>query len=57
MSMKTYNELLFSKGFRGWLHSGRYRWVRDVIKKEIGTDSYSVIELGCYDGKLIVLLC
>jgi hypothetical protein len=49
---KSYNERLFNLGFRGWLHTARFRWLsRTLIGLEC--DYESVLELGCYDGKLI----
>lgn len=42
---KSYNDRLFSSGFRKWLHDGRFRW----LNKETRRLSGSVIEVGCYD--------
>jgi hypothetical protein len=52
----TYNERLFDgKSFRSKLHYARYLWVNSWIKRwEL--PSYSMLELGCYDGKTIDFL-
>jgi len=50
-----YNERLFSGGLRGRLHSARFRWIQDVIAR-LSCSTDSVLELGCFDGKLIDLL-
>ena len=47
-----YNERLFSGGFRKYLHLARFRWVMKYIDKH-NINTNSVIELGCYDGKLL----
>lgn len=54
--MATYNERLFEgKTFRSKLHFARYNWVNSWIGKwNLG--SYSMLELGCYDGKTIDFL-
>lgn len=52
MSEATYNERLFSGGFRGWLHSGRFLWLRDIMN-ELAVRPEAVLELGCYDGRAI----
>ena len=47
-----YNERLFSGGLRSKLHYARFNWfASQVSKRKCATDS--VIELGCFDGKLI----
>ena len=51
--MADYNERLFSGGFRGWLHSGRFQWLRNATRE---IDVSSVFELGCFDGKSISYL-
>lgn len=51
----TYNERLFGSGLRGALHRGRYEWVNKAIQRHnIATNS--VLELGCFDGKVIDFL-
>ena len=50
-----YNERLFSGGLRGKLHFARFQWfLSQVTKRNCLTDS--VLELGCFDGKLIDFL-
>ena len=50
-----YNERLFSGGFRSKLHLARFRWLQsEIAKRKCRIDS--VLELGCYDGKLIEFL-
>ena len=47
-----YNERLFSRGFRGWIHTARFRWVRQKLSQnELSTNH--VLELGCFDGKVL----
>ena len=50
-----YNERLFSGGLRKRLHTARFTWVADEIAKR-GCACRSVIEIGCFDGKLIDFL-
>jgi 2-polyprenyl-3-methyl-5-hydroxy-6-metoxy-1,4-benzoquinol methylase len=51
----SYNERLFSGGFRKYLHLSRYYWLqRELICLKCACDS--VIEIGCFDGKLIEFL-
>lgn len=56
-SMKDYgyNERLFSGGFRSKLHLARFKWLLDKISK-LNLPIESVLELGCFDGKLIDFL-
>ena len=49
---KTYNERLFNRGLRKYFHEARFIWLRKALKK-LGIMQASVIELGCYDGKLL----
>ena len=53
---KSYNERLFKSSFiRSYFHLARFNWVRSTIKSY--KLSYSrVIELGCFDGKLLNFL-
>lgn len=54
--MVTYNERLFDgKSFRSKLHHARYKWVNRWINKW-KLAPYSMLELGCYDGKTIDFL-
>jgi hypothetical protein len=50
-----FNERLFSGGFRSHLHFARFKWVSSEIKR-LNAPISSVIELGCFDGKLIGFL-
>lgn len=43
----TYNQMLFSGGFRGRLHQMRFDWLKRNLIAE--PDSYSLFELGCFD--------
>jgi 2-polyprenyl-3-methyl-5-hydroxy-6-metoxy-1,4-benzoquinol methylase len=50
-----YNERLFTGGLRRFLHLARFRFLRDfIITNAVKHDS--VLELGCYDGKLLNFL-
>jgi 2-polyprenyl-3-methyl-5-hydroxy-6-metoxy-1,4-benzoquinol methylase len=50
-----YNERLFSGGIRSKLHFARFQWfLSEVTRLNCLTDS--VLELGCFDGKLIDFL-
>ncbi len=49
---QAYNERLFEAGFRGWFHQGRFRWLRERAA-EFSREPLRVIELGCFDGKVI----
>lgn len=48
--MKSYNKRLFSNNFRGFLHFSRYKWLSKKLKD---FNNYSILELGCYDGKTL----
>ena len=50
-----YNERLFSGGLRASLHYARFRWFQDRLKK-LRFKCKSVLEIGCFDGKLIDFL-
>lgn len=47
-----YNERLFSGDFRSYFHFARFKWCIGEISK-MGISAKSVLELGCFDGKLI----
>ncbi len=47
-----YNERLFSGGLRRYLHLARFVWLQREIKHQ-DCHYESVIELGCFDGKLL----
>ncbi|MDT8383277.1 MAG: class I SAM-dependent methyltransferase [Gammaproteobacteria bacterium] len=50
-----YNERLFSGGFRSKLHLARFHWIsREITKRQCPANS--VLELGCFDGKLLEFL-
>ncbi len=49
---KTYNNRLFGRGLRKFFHQARFYWISDAIKT-LGIQPRSVLELGCYDGKLL----
>jgi SAM-dependent methyltransferase len=50
-----YNERLFSGGLRSKLHLARFHWVSDQIKR-LGCPADAVLEIGCFDGKLLQYL-
>ncbi|MDR5638510.1 MULTISPECIES: bifunctional 2-polyprenyl-6-hydroxyphenol methylase/3-demethylubiquinol 3-O-methyltransferase UbiG [unclassified Thermosynechococcus] len=53
----SYNERLFSKGIRKHLHLARFQWVSSILLDlKVTQSDYSILELGCYDGKLIDFL-
>lgn len=47
-----YNERLFSSGLRKRLHQARFFWIHRKLR-ELGCPTDRVIELGCFDGKVI----
>ena len=52
----SYNERLFSGGFlRSTFHLARFYWIRKIIS-EFSLPQERIIELGCYDGKLLEFL-
>ncbi len=52
MAVKSYNDRLFSRGLRGYIHLARFRWLERCIHR-LGLRPERVIELGCYDGRAI----
>lgn len=50
-----YNERLFAGGLRGKLHNGRFHWFSTAVNQR-GCATDAVLELGCFDGKLIEYL-
>jgi Methyltransferase domain len=50
-----YNERLFSSGLRKRLHLGRFLWVRRKLL-ELDCPRARILELGCFDGKVIEFL-
>lgn len=55
VSEAGYNERLFAGGLRARLHLARFQWLREVLI-DLNCSYRSVVELGCFDGKLIDLL-
>ncbi len=49
---KEYNERLFKRGWRKYLHESRYLWLHNKMK-ELNIVSPSILELGCFDAKTI----
>lgn len=50
---QTYNERLFGgRSLRTYLHSARFVWFQDVLKRR-RLSARRVVELGCFDGKLL----
>lgn len=50
---KTYNERLFAgNSLRSRLHRSRFYWFADQLET-LSLDEYRVIELGCFDGRLL----
>lgn len=48
----SYNDRLFSGGIRSYFHFARFDWAADQIKA-FGIPSRSVMELGCFDGRMV----
>lgn len=48
----TYNDRLFSSGFRKYLHEARFFWLRRRLEAA-GCPARRIVELGCYDGKTL----
>lgn len=49
---KEYNERLFRRGWRKYLHESRYTWLRASMKR-LQLADVSILELGCFDAKTI----
>lgn len=48
-----YNDRLFSgKGIRDFYHRGRYAWIERKLKEHT-SGPLRIVELGCFDGKLL----
>lgn len=52
ISEAGYNERLFTKGIRGKLHLVRFEWLAKSLSY-LKCEYQTVLELGCYDGKVI----
>lgn len=50
-----YNERLFSGGLRTWFHLARFDWLLAELKNR-RCSAASIVELGCFDGKLLDFL-
>jgi len=51
-----YNDRLFARpGLRRFYHMARFNWVREKVDRHVGGD-LRLIELGCYDGRLLEVL-
>lgn len=50
----SYNQKLFSGGFRTRLHNLRFEWLRSHISEQAG--QYSLFELGCFDARSLNFL-
>lgn len=48
----SYNQRLFTGGFRKWLHEARFLWLRHVCHT-MNLNSESVLELGCFDARTL----
>ncbi|MEQ9405264.1 MAG: class I SAM-dependent methyltransferase [Cyclobacteriaceae bacterium] len=49
----SYNDRLFGSGLRRLIHESRYLWVQKKIKNQ---KLKTILELGCFDGKLLEYL-
>lgn len=47
-----YNERLFKSGLRKYVHLARFRWFGEQLQRR-NLQPRSVLELGCFDGKLL----
>lgn len=53
---RNYNDRLFKSNYiRTYFHLARFNWVRDIIRK-YNIRGKSVIEIGCFDGKVFEYL-
>ena len=52
-NIDSYNERLFANsGIRSFFHLARFRWARDTVTR-LGLESVKLVEIGCFDGRLI----
>lgn len=54
-SLSSYNDRLFSGGFRARVHYARFRWLHDLLARR-GLRPRRIIELGCFDAKTVDFL-
>jgi hypothetical protein len=47
-----YNEMLFSRGFRRYVHLARFNWLKKQCDN-FRVSYQNVVELGCFDGRAI----
>lgn len=53
-SDRTYNQRLFEDNkIRSFLHNGRFKWFQEKCEEYQLRNEISMIELGCFDGRLI----
>lgn len=52
---RGYNERLFSDNFRGRLHTARFIWLRDTVRR-LKMNPRAVMEIGCFDGRAVEFL-
>lgn len=53
--IESYNQRLFSGNWRSRIHLRRFHWLATEMRR-LQLDNARVIELGCFDGKIIDLL-
>src|SRR5919205_2575279 len=53
--IESYNQRLFSGNWRSRIHLRRFYWLAAQMRR-LRLDGARIIELGCFDGKLIDLL-
>lgn len=52
MQKDSYNDRIFNKGLRRFVHLGRFRWLGERVARW-DPGATSVVELGCYDGRAL----
>jgi SAM-dependent methyltransferase len=52
MRNDSYNERIFNRGLRRYVHLGRFNWLGERVARR-DPDATSVVELGCYDGRAL----
>ena len=48
----NYNQRLFKSRIRKWLHLSRFKFVEKILSKK-DDNSLRIVELGCFDGKVL----